>query len=84
LKLTDAGLETVLVFDEGFELLDAPPCGAREAHELDSGDPADLAERYVALRRDLPGLDVVGGCYGTDIRHVTAICDALLATGTPG
>ena len=23
--------------------------------ELDSGDPADLAERYVTLRRDLPG-----------------------------
>jgi S-methylmethionine-dependent homocysteine/selenocysteine methylase len=50
-----------------------------EAEELDSGDPADLAERYVALRRDLPELDVVGGCCGTDIRHVTAICDAWLA-----
>ena len=50
-----------------------------EAEELDSGDPADLAERYVALRRDLPALEVVGGCCGTDIRHVTAICDAWLA-----
>jgi len=50
-----------------------------EAEELDSGDPADLAERYVALRADLPGLEVVGGCCGTDIRHVTAICDAWLA-----
>jgi S-methylmethionine-dependent homocysteine/selenocysteine methylase len=50
-----------------------------EAEELDSGDPADLAERYVALRRDLPALQVVGGCCGTDIRHVTAICDAWLA-----
>ena len=50
-----------------------------EAEELDSGDPADLAERYVALRRDLPELEVVGGCCGTDIRHVTAICDAWLA-----
>jgi S-methylmethionine-dependent homocysteine/selenocysteine methylase len=49
-----------------------------EAEELDSGDPEDLAERYVALRRDLPGLEVVGGCCGTDIRHVTAICDAWL------
>jgi homocysteine S-methyltransferase len=52
-----------------------------EAEELDSGDPADLAERYVALRRDLPELEVVGGCCGTDIRHVTAICDAWLADG---
>jgi homocysteine S-methyltransferase len=52
-----------------------------EAEELDSGDPADLAEHYVALRKDLPGLEVVGGCCGTDIRHVTAICDAWLAAG---
>jgi homocysteine S-methyltransferase len=50
-----------------------------EAEELDSGDPADLAERYVALRSELPELEVVGGCCGTDIRHVTAICDAWLA-----
>jgi homocysteine S-methyltransferase len=52
-----------------------------EAEELDSGDPSDLAERYLALRRDLPELEVVGGCCGTDIRHVTAICDAWLAAG---
>lgn len=50
-----------------------------EAEELDSGDPADLAERYVALRGELPELEVVGGCCGTDIGHVTAICDAWLA-----
>jgi S-methylmethionine-dependent homocysteine/selenocysteine methylase len=50
-----------------------------EADELDSGDPSDLAERYVALRTELPDLEVVGGCCGTDIRHVTAICDAWLA-----
>jgi homocysteine S-methyltransferase len=52
-----------------------------ESTELDSGDPADLAARYVALRRDLPELEVLGGCCGTDIRHVTAICDAWLAAG---
>jgi S-methylmethionine-dependent homocysteine/selenocysteine methylase len=50
-----------------------------EAEELDSGDPDDLARRYVALRGDLPELEVLGGCCGTDIRHVTAICDAWLA-----
>lgn len=52
-----------------------------EAEELDSGDPDDLAARYVALRRELPELELVGGCCGTDIRHVTAICDAWLAAG---
>jgi S-methylmethionine-dependent homocysteine/selenocysteine methylase len=47
-----------------------------EAEELDDGDPADLGERYVALRDRLPNLGILGGCCGTDIRHVTAICDA--------
>jgi homocysteine S-methyltransferase len=47
-----------------------------EAEELDTGDPADLAERYVALRRELPELHVLGGCCGTNITHVTAISDA--------
>ena len=51
-----------------------------EAEELDPGDPADLARRYVALRESLPRLEVLGGCCGTDIRHVTAIADAWLAT----
>ena len=51
-----------------------------EAEELDAGDPADLAERYVALRGALPALEVLGGCCGTDIRHVTAIADAWLAS----
>ena len=50
-----------------------------EAEELDEGDPADLAARHVALRGDLPAVTILGGCCGTDIRHVTRICDAWLA-----
>jgi homocysteine S-methyltransferase len=50
-----------------------------EAEDLDDGDPADLAERHVALRGSLPNLTILGGCCGTDIRHVTRICDAWLA-----
>jgi S-methylmethionine-dependent homocysteine/selenocysteine methylase len=49
------------------------------AEELDDGDPADLAARYVAVRELLPNLTLIGGCCGTDIRHVTAICEAWLA-----
>lgn len=49
-----------------------------EATELDEGDPDDLAERYMALRASLPALNVLGGCCGTDQRHVTAVCDAWL------
>jgi S-methylmethionine-dependent homocysteine/selenocysteine methylase len=52
-----------------------------EAEELDEGDPADLGARYAALRRNLPRLNVLGGCCGTDHRHVAAIRDAWQAPG---
>jgi homocysteine S-methyltransferase len=48
------------------------------ADDLDDGDPADLGARHAALRGTLPGLAILGGCCGTDIRHVTRICDAWL------
>ena len=47
-----------------------------EAEELDDGDPEDLGARYAALRARLPSLNVLGGCCGTDHRHVAAIRDA--------
>ncbi len=50
-----------------------------EATELDAGDPADLGARYAALREQLPHLNVLGGCCGTDHLHVTEICSACLA-----
>jgi homocysteine S-methyltransferase len=50
-----------------------------EATELDEGDPADLAARHAQLKALLPALNVLGGCCGTDHRHVGAICSAWLA-----
>ena len=47
-----------------------------EADVLDTGDPWDLGARYADLRRDLPSLTVLGGCCGTDARHVRAISEA--------
>jgi homocysteine S-methyltransferase len=47
-----------------------------EATTLDDGDPADLGRRYAELRRLLPALTVLGGCCGTDHRHVAAIAGA--------
>ncbi len=44
------------------------------APDLDIGDPADLGRRYRALRREFPGFTVLGGCCGTDHRHVEQIC----------
>ena len=46
-----------------------------EAEELDTGNPEELALEYVALRERLPRLTVLGGCCGTDHRHVEAMCD---------
>jgi homocysteine S-methyltransferase len=45
--------------------------------DLDAGDPSILAVQYQALSTILPRLSVVGGCCGTDHRHVEAICKAL-------
>jgi S-methylmethionine-dependent homocysteine/selenocysteine methylase len=47
-----------------------------EADELDEGDPADLGARHAALRQALPNLNVLGGCCGTDQRHVAEIARA--------
>jgi S-methylmethionine-dependent homocysteine/selenocysteine methylase len=47
-----------------------------EATELDQGDPLDLGERHASLAPKLPRLNVLGGCCGTDHRHVRAICEA--------
>lgn len=44
--------------------------------ELDSGSPPDLADQYRRLRTPLSRLNVLGGCCGTDHRHVAAISAA--------
>ncbi len=50
-----------------------------ESEVLDEGDPDELAGWYRSLRSRLPGVNVVGGCCGTDHRHIAAIADAWLA-----
>jgi homocysteine S-methyltransferase len=46
---------------------------------LDAGNPEDLAAEMAALREWLPNLSVLGGCCGTDHRHIARIADAWLA-----
>lgn len=50
-----------------------------ESIDLDDGDPHELAGQYRTIRDLLPRLSVVGGCCGTDHRHVEQICRALAA-----
>ena len=47
-----------------------------ESAELDLGDPAELAAEHARLKRRLPHLTVMGGCCGTDARHVERIAAA--------
>lgn len=44
--------------------------------DLDAGDPVELGRLYAGLRRALPQITVLGGCCGTDHRHVKEICFA--------
>ena len=44
---------------------------------LDAGNPAELGQDYALLATLLPNMRVLGGCCGTDHRHVTAIADAV-------
>lgn len=46
--------------------------------DLDIGDPDELGVEYADLRRRLPGLKVLGGCCGTDHRHVACIGRSVL------
>jgi S-methylmethionine-dependent homocysteine/selenocysteine methylase len=46
------------------------------APELDIGDPQELGGQYAELRRRFPHINVLGGCCGTDHRHVDCISTA--------
>jgi S-methylmethionine-dependent homocysteine/selenocysteine methylase len=46
------------------------------AEELDAGDPAELGADYAALRSRLRNVSVLGGCCGTDDRHIAAMAAA--------
>jgi homocysteine S-methyltransferase len=47
-----------------------------EADELDEGDPVALGADHRVLRERLRSVSVVGGCCGTDHRHVAAVSGA--------
>ena len=47
-----------------------------ESTELDAGNPQELGQQYMELKQLLPALRVVGGCCGTDHRHVHAMAQA--------
>ena len=49
-----------------------------ESTEIDVGDPIELGRDYARVKRRLRHLNVMGGCCGTDHRHVEQIALACL------
>ena len=49
-----------------------------EATELDAGNATELGREYADLKRRLGHLNVMGGCCGTDHRHIEQIASACL------
>jgi len=47
-----------------------------EASALDVGNPEELGQQYAVLKRRLSRLNVMGGCCGTDHRHLEQIAAA--------
>jgi S-methylmethionine-dependent homocysteine/selenocysteine methylase len=47
-----------------------------DSPDLDDGNPGELGREHAALLRRFPSISVLGGCCGTDHRHVGAIAAA--------
>jgi homocysteine S-methyltransferase len=54
-----------------------------EAPELDAGNPIELGMQYARLKQRIPTLSVMGGCCGTDHRHIEKIAAACLPLFQP-
>jgi len=50
-----------------------------EAEELDDGDPEDFGSRYLGIHSKMPHINVIGGCCGTDHRHIGAVAHACIS-----
>jgi S-methylmethionine-dependent homocysteine/selenocysteine methylase len=48
------------------------------ATELDAGDPIAFGREHADLRSRCPQVTVLGGCCGTDLRHIEQIAAACL------
>jgi methionine synthase I (cobalamin-dependent) len=44
-----------------------------ESTELDEGNPEELGAQIATLHADRPRINILGGCCGTDARHIAAI-----------
>ncbi len=49
-----------------------------ESTELDAGNPIELGSYYRTLKQQFGHLSILGGCCGTDHRHIEEICKSTL------
>lgn len=49
-----------------------------QATELDEGNPQELSVQYLDLAESLNNFNVLGGCCGTDHRHISEICNVFV------
>ena len=47
------------------------------APELDPGDPKEFGQLHRDILEEFPNIRVVGGCCGTDARHVEEVCKSV-------
>lgn len=63
--------------------------GSRKSHaeldaatDLDSDDPAAFGREHADLRTRMPHLTILGGCCGTDLRHIEQIATTYLGAAS--
>ncbi len=49
-----------------------------EATELDDGNPEELGLQLAELHQTYPNINILGGCCGTDMRHMACIAKAAM------
>lgn len=47
------------------------------AEELDDGDPIELGQQLADVCKRFPQINIVGGCCGTDMRHISQIAKSV-------
>lgn len=52
-----------------------------ECEVLDDGNPAELGAQYGKILQAMPWVNVLGGCCGSDLRHITEIAKAAQQRG---
>lgn len=59
----------------------ASRCGHAELDEckvLDDGNPEELGKQLAEINRKYPNINILGGCCGTDMRHMTCIAQSAM------